>query len=440
MPGAGAEQRRVAAGRPSRAARAGRTRSSAVQDSSRTPPPSRRRPPRSRLRPRPRDGVRVGAAGVQPAGHRRRDRVHRRRARPATLPMVATQPCASAAAAGRPARRSGERRASRPGGPPAGWCRRGWPRRGSRCRQRPCGQMSVPTATGWPRSTSPRPCSTCSSTNAPTRPQRLRVRTEVVRDRGRPPASASAMVTPSASVSAAGPVGGQRAGDHPRPGAGHAEPGALLVDEVHHPDRPGRPEALGPQRVHRGERADHAERAVVRAAVGDRVQVRAGHHPGAGSRVRVAPPRPLVAHPVLDQVQPAGGALSRRTTPAARRPRRSRRTGGSRRCAGRGRRRSRPTTCEAEGELTPSTLRLPSRIGIRTPRSSAATSVGPVVAGVDVADDAHAGVVGQHPRRASAAASVGAVGQRHLTGVDASGRCRRRRRGGWTPRWRRTRC
>ena len=61
-----------------------------------------------------------------------------------------------------------------------------------------------------------------------------------------------------------GPVGVQPAGDHPRAGARHAEPGPFLIDEVDHADRPGRTEALLPQRVHRGERAGHAERPVER--------------------------------------------------------------------------------------------------------------------------------------------------------------------------------
>ena len=61
----------------------------------------------------------------------------------------------------------------------------------------------------------------------------------------------------------------------------------------------------------------------------------------------------------------------------------------------------------------------------------------PVVARVDVADHAHAGVVGQHAlellRR-----EVGAVGDADHARRGSSGRCRRRRRGGCSPTTRRT--
>ena len=70
--------------------------------------------------------------------------------------------------------------------------------------------------------------------------------------------------------------GGQHAGDHPGAGAGHAEPGPFLVDEVDHADRPVGLERPGAQGIDRRERADHAQRAVERAAVGHAVQVRAG--------------------------------------------------------------------------------------------------------------------------------------------------------------------
>ena len=149
---------------------------------------------------------------------------------------------------------------------------------GKSSRHRPCGQMSVPTPTGWPRSIRPRPCSTCSSTKLPIR--RSVSGSGPIRP-GRRPARRAAprpCVIPSASVSAQRPVGGQRAGDHPRAGAGDAEPGALLVDEVDHPDRPAGPNPRSRSAIDRGEGADHAQRAVERAAVGHAVQVRAGDH------------------------------------------------------------------------------------------------------------------------------------------------------------------
>ena len=63
--------------------------------------------------------------------------------------------------------------------------------------------------------------------------------------------------------------------------------------------------------------------------------------------------------------------------------------------------------------------------------------LGEVVAGVDVADDAHAGVVGQHPRELLRG-ERGAVGDARPGRRGSSGRCRRRRRGGSTPRRRRS--
>ena len=56
---------------------------------------------------------------------------------------------------------------------------------------------------------------------------------------------------------------------------------------------------------------DHPERAVEGAAVGHRVQVRADDQPGPAGRhggVGVAPPRPLVAGAVLDEVEATRGA------------------------------------------------------------------------------------------------------------------------------------
>ena len=112
---------------------------------------------------------------------------------------------------------------------------------------------------------------------------------------------------------AAGPVGPQRPGDDPRARAGDAEPGALLVGEVDDPHGPGRGEAVVPQLVDRREGTDDPERAVEGATVGHRVEVRADDDagvPGGHRGIRVAPPGPLVAHPVGGEVEPAVGALA----------------------------------------------------------------------------------------------------------------------------------
>ncbi len=112
---------------------------------------------------------------------------------------------------------------------------------------------------------------------------------------------------------AAGPVGPEGTGDDARPRAGDAEPGALLVGEVDDPHRAGRGEAVVAQLVDRRERADDPERAVEGTPVGHRVEVRADDDAGVtgGHRgIRVAPPRPLVAHPVGGEVEAAFGALA----------------------------------------------------------------------------------------------------------------------------------
>ena len=106
-----------------------------------------------------------------------------------------------------------------------------------------------------------------------------------------------------------GPVGVEGAGEQPRPRAGDAEPGALLVGEADDPERPRRDHALLAHQVHGGERADHTERAVVGTTVGHRVQVAAGHDPGAVG-VGVAPPGPLVAVAVHHEVQAAPRGLA----------------------------------------------------------------------------------------------------------------------------------
>ena len=110
----------------------------------------------------------------------------------------------------------------------------------------------------------------------------------------------------------AGAVGGHRPGDDARPGTGDPEAGPLLVGEVDDADGSRRLEAPLAQAVQGGQGADHTERAVEGTAVGDGVEVRADDDPGGAGgdgRVGVAPPRPLVAHPVDGEVEATCRAL-----------------------------------------------------------------------------------------------------------------------------------
>ena len=91
--------------------------------------------------------------------------------------------------------------------------------------------------------------------------QRLRVGTAILG----PPARRAQSVGHAATVGVGEgqrPFGGQRAGDHPGAGAGDAEPGPFLVDEIDHADRQVGRERPGAQGIDRGERTDHAQRAV----------------------------------------------------------------------------------------------------------------------------------------------------------------------------------
>src|SRR3954466_4075786 len=100
--------------------------------------------------------------------------------------------------------------------------------------------MADATPRGADPSTNPRPCSTCSSTKAPTR---RRTSSSRPRCPGSVPAAdiPSALVLPSAPVSPrapragggpAGRVGGEGAGEQRGAGGGDAEAGALLVTEA----------------------------------------------------------------------------------------------------------------------------------------------------------------------------------------------------------------
>ena len=88
---------------------------------------------------------------------------------------------------------------------------------------------------------------------------------------------------PSRVAQGAGPLGAERAGQQPGAEAGDAEPRPLLLREHGHPEWTRGYETAGAEQVDRRERGDHAERTVVRTAVGDGVEVATGHD-AAGQR------------------------------------------------------------------------------------------------------------------------------------------------------------
>ena len=146
-------------------------------------------------------------------------------------------------------------------------------------------------------------------------PIRRRVSSSRPRVAGSRPARciASAIETPSVSVSAAGPVGAERAGDDAGARAGDAEPGALLVDEVDDPQRHGRARSRRARSWSTAARAPTTPSGPSKAPPsGTESRCEPMTTPGspAATALRVAPPGPLVAHPVLDEVEPAVGALA----------------------------------------------------------------------------------------------------------------------------------
>ena len=143
--------------------------------------------------------------------------------------------------------------------------------------------------------------------------------------RTRPRPSRRPRLTPVAVAQRPGRLGSDDPGQQPAAQAGDAEPGALLLAERGHRDRPDRDAAAGAQQVDGGEPGHHAERAVERAAVGHRVQVAAGHD-RAGARWRWPagaagragggiPPGPQVAVAVGRDRQVALGGRGRGTRP-----------------------------------------------------------------------------------------------------------------------------
>ena len=183
------------------------------------PPPTTARTsassaPRASSQARTRDGIALVPLGATSPGRWWRPR--RGRWRPRGRP-----------ARRRPAGASGRR------GPPAGWCRRGWPRRrgraatarAARCRGRRRPRRPRRPGRGPARRAARRRCRSGAAS-----------RRRGPSCSGSCPAAriASASVVPSASVQPPGPVGVEGAGEQPRPGAGDAEPGALLVGEADH--------------------------------------------------------------------------------------------------------------------------------------------------------------------------------------------------------------
>ncbi len=233
---------------------------------------------------------------------------------------------------GRPARRR-RRRASRRDGRPAGWCRRGWPRPAGRCASGRAAGSPMPPPTARCRSTSPRPCSTCSSTKRADPAQRLVVAAERSRvAAGRAP-SPRPVGTPSASVSA-------------RARSAASAPVMIREPAQATPKRapsssPKLTTPIGRAGVESACRAAHpGRRRPRRRRAGRRRRRRRAPSPGAsrprrpGVCVGVAEPGPLVAGAVERQAEPARGRLAGEPVPQRRVLGASTRSGGSRRCAG----------------------------------------------------------------------------------------------------------
>ena len=273
------------------------------------------------------------------------------------------------------------------------------PRRARSSRQRPCGQIALATPTGASVSTSARPCSTCSSTKAPTRRSASSSRPSAA---GSCPAAAiaSASVMPSASVSARARSGSSAPVSSREPSAGDAEPGALLVGEARRCPAAGRGDAAVAQLVDGGEaptRRRAGRRRRRRRGTESRWLPRRARRPSASGSPVQAHRLPLpVGHDVhAARRSPAPRNHSRSTASGAR----SRRSGGSRRCRRPGRSaRGRPTSASNGSRRARREWPCvsPPSSGRGRPARSA-TSRGQVVAGVDVPDDAHRRVVGEHP-------------------------------------------
>ena len=260
----------------------------------------------------------------------------------AFTPLGDTEPCpwwppsrAARRPPGRPAP-AGRRPASDRAGRPAGWCRRGWPRRAARSASGRAARSREPTATG---------CAELDQAAA---------LLDVQLDEAADPVEGFSIGADAGRVEAGGPhrlgqLGRRRRRSAPGPGRRASAP---VISREPAQAMPNRAPSSSPKlttpigragcearRARSASTAANAdttpERAVEGAAVGHRVQVAADHHARSPARPRdrVTPPGPLVAGPVQRQVKPApaasaGEPLAQLVVGPA-----SRRTGGSRRCS-----------------------------------------------------------------------------------------------------------
>ena len=182
-------------------------------------------------------------------------------------------------------------------------------------RHRPCGQMLSATPMAASIGASARPCSTCSSTNAPIRPSRSSSGPSRL---GSAPAARHrrGQRDPVVVAEAAGGAGFDGPGHQAAPQARHPEPGALLLGEDRDGHGPFGIKVPGFQLGHGGQRGRDPERSVVAPAVGDRIQVAAGDDGILPGRVPRTPPGPQVAVAVLFHGQAEAVRLAGEPGPA----------------------------------------------------------------------------------------------------------------------------
>ena len=237
-----------------------------------------------------------------------------------TLPTVATQPCSSAAR--RAAMTRGEAQhgvvavLEAGGAGVVGLT-------GMSTRQRPCGQMSLPTPTAWPRSARRAALLDVQLDERPHPGERLVVAAEVDGS-GRRARIASAIVRPVAVPQAAGAVGAQRTGDDPGTGTGDTEPGALLVAEADDAERAaaaGNPARAAASTAARAPTTPSGPSKAPPSGTESRCDPMTTPGSPARGGVGVAPPGPLVAHPVGRRGRDPARRTGRRTTRAGRGPR-----------------------------------------------------------------------------------------------------------------------
>ena len=203
-------------------------------------------------------------------------------------------------------------------------------------------------------------------------------------------------------------------------------------------DRPGRGDARGAQLVDGEERADDAERPVVRPAVRHRVEVAAGDAPRRRPPGRPTRRRGCRCRRSVDRRARGRAACSRNQSRQRQLRLGPARTAGSRRCRRRARSaRARPTAPRNRSARS-SVTRLLSASGPGR-RCVVGDLARPARSRRRRAGSRPCRVVGEHPfdllRRPARCRRRRRPARRGWTG-----RCRRRRRGGWTPRTRRWRC